>query len=125
MADSILLTNVTNCDMTLTWGCEFNGAFKERIVRLAPRQIYDLVFICDDDKNRFYASHEIESLVGRNKLLVTSKAQDDEKMTKEQGKMKEKTTAEKQKINEQTKENLNSAIEKAGVNIKVSEQKAD
>lgn len=125
MAESILLTNVTNCDMALNWGCEFNGAFKERTVRLAPRQIYEFVFICDDDKNRFYASHEIESLVDRNKLLVTSKAQDDEKMTKEQGKMKEKTTAEKQKINKQTKEKLDSAIEKAGVNIKVSEQKAD
>lgn len=125
MADSVLLTNVTNCDMTLNWGCEFNGAFKERAIRLAPRQIYELVFICDDDKSKFYASHEIESLVDRNRLLVTSKAQDDEKMTKEQGKMKEKTTAEKQKINEETKEKLENAIGKAGVNIKISEQKAD
>ena len=114
MAESILLTNVTNCDMTLNWGCEFNGALKERTVRLTPRQIYELVFICDDDKNRFYASHEIERLVDRNKLLVTSKAQDDEKMTKEQGKMKEKTTAEKQKSTSKQKKILIVLLKKRG-----------
>lgn len=125
MKDSVILTNVTNCDMTLNWGFFLNGEFRERNIRLIPRQIQDLNFINDDDKNSFNQSHEIESLIKSNKLLVSSSVSDDAKMTKEQEKMKSKKSEEKQKINEQTKGDLQKAIDMSGAGIKITESRVD